>query len=251
MTRRAKQKENWEVPSDHTWDKISKSFAYTRQKPWSQVIDFINSLPKSASLLDLGSGNGRHALPAAMRVKKVVAADVSGELLKIVEERAREEGIGNIETVDCDARKMPFEDGSFDACIFIAALHNIETRRGRRLALAEVARVLKPGGVALVTVWARWQDRHIKDFSKEIFRWPLKKLAALATRKNYEFGDIDLPWTHHGMRVSRFYHMYTMKELANDVCASGLLIDKKWSEKIRSKKRADNHFLICEKWVLS
>ncbi len=75
MTGRAKRKESWEVESPETWDRISKSFAHTRQKPWTQVLDFVKSLPADSVLLDLGSGNGRHAIPAASHVKKVVAAD--------------------------------------------------------------------------------------------------------------------------------------------------------------------------------
>jgi arsenite methyltransferase len=67
-------------------------------------------------------------------------------------ENAALEGVAErVEVQDGDMRKMPFPDASFDAIISNLAIHNIPNREGRRQAIREIARVLKPGGqVALM-----------------------------------------------------------------------------------------------------
>jgi arsenite methyltransferase len=62
------------------------------------------------------------------------------------------EGVaGRVELHDGDMRKLPFTDGSMDAVVANLAIHNISSREGRREAVAEIVRVLKPGGqVALM-----------------------------------------------------------------------------------------------------
>jgi arsenite methyltransferase len=53
-----------------------------------------------------------------------------------------------IETADM--RKMPFADGTFDVIVSRAAIHNLYSAGDRAAAIREIARVLKPGGLALI-----------------------------------------------------------------------------------------------------
>ena len=50
-----------------------------------------------------------------------------------------------------DMRQMPFPDRTFDAVVSVAAVHNLYDRTDRQKAIAEMARVLKPGGAALIS----------------------------------------------------------------------------------------------------
>lgn len=53
---------------------------------------------RESEILDVGSGNGKYALPLGKRAKKVTALDMSEEMLKILEKTAEDEGIKNIKT---------------------------------------------------------------------------------------------------------------------------------------------------------
>ncbi len=60
---------------------------------------------------------------------------------------ARAEGVGErVDLATADMRAMPFPDGSFDVITTSWAIHNISTREGRAQAIAEILRVLRPGG---------------------------------------------------------------------------------------------------------
>uniref|UniRef100_G1NQI0 Methyltransferase type 11 domain-containing protein n=1 Tax=Meleagris gallopavo TaxID=9103 RepID=G1NQI0_MELGA len=58
----------------------------------------------------------------------------------------------------CDALSVPIRSGSCDACISIAVIHHFSTAERRLAAIRELARLLKPGGMALIYVWAMEQE---------------------------------------------------------------------------------------------
>jgi SAM-dependent methyltransferase len=116
-------------------------------------------------LLDLGCGAGRHAFEAFRRGARVVPLDYSAGELKDVSallaamQEAGEAG-GTADSlaapVNGDATCLPFADASFDRVIAAEVLEHIpdDTR-----ALAELARVLRPGGTIAVTVPAWLSER--------------------------------------------------------------------------------------------
>ncbi|XP_044298162.1 alkylated DNA repair protein alkB homolog 8 isoform X2 [Varanus komodoensis] len=58
----------------------------------------------------------------------------------------------------CDALSVPVRSGSCDACISIALIHHFSTEERRLASLAELVRLLRPGGRALIYVWAMEQE---------------------------------------------------------------------------------------------
>jgi SAM-dependent methyltransferase len=114
-------------------------------------------------LLDLGCGAGRHAFEAARRGARVVALDMDRkELDQVAAIAAAMDEAGeipegaSIRTSSGDATAMPFDDGSFDVVIAAEVMEHIPTDQA---AMHEVARVLRPGGVAAVTVPAWLPER--------------------------------------------------------------------------------------------
>jgi ubiquinone/menaquinone biosynthesis C-methylase UbiE len=77
---------------------------------------------------------------------------VSGNRAESVRENPAREGVGSrVEAKEGDARKLPFDDGSFDVVVSNFVVHELQERGDREQMMREVARVLKPGGrVALV-----------------------------------------------------------------------------------------------------
>jgi ubiquinone/menaquinone biosynthesis C-methylase UbiE len=223
--------------SEDTWNAIAHSFDSTRRKTWKKCIDFINNLPKTNIVADVGSGNGRHLIPCAKHCKNVIGLDVSGELLKITQEKLIENNLENVDLVHSDAVNIPLNENSVDAVLFIAALHNIPQRYRRIKALKEINRILKPNGKAIISVWSRWQDKFRQHF--------LRKCLTNVDRN--EFGDIDVYWRQHGLNIPRFYHLYSKRELKQDLEQAGFKILELEGIKYFSKKFNDNYFAVVRK----
>jgi ubiquinone/menaquinone biosynthesis C-methylase UbiE len=100
-----------------------------------------------AQVLDVGCGAGHLGFAVAPGVGSVVACDLSPEMLAAVDAEAARRGLTNLRTRQARAESLPFADASFDAvCTRFSAHHWSDLARG----LAEMRRVLKPGGRALV-----------------------------------------------------------------------------------------------------
>lgn len=94
--------------------------------------------------LDVATGGGHTALVFAPHVKRMVASDLTREMLDQVDQQVAEKGLGNVETHIADAEALPFDDGSFDLVTCRIAPHHFPDIPKF---VSEVLRVLKSGGV--------------------------------------------------------------------------------------------------------
>lgn len=95
-------------------------------------------------VLDYGCGHGMAAVVLARRGARVTAFDLSPAYLDEARSRARANGVG-VTFVQADGSRLPFADGSFDGVWGNAVLHHLDVG----VAARELARVLRPGGVAV------------------------------------------------------------------------------------------------------
>lgn len=94
-------------------------------------------------LLDLGCGGGHASFHAAPHAGAVVAYDLSADMLGTVAAGAVARGLSNIRTQQGRAEQLPFPDRNFD---MVASRYSAHHWRQVPMALAEAARVLRPGG---------------------------------------------------------------------------------------------------------
>jgi ubiquinone/menaquinone biosynthesis C-methylase UbiE len=98
-------------------------------------------------VLDVASGTGNAAIPAAQRGARVVASDLTPELLEAGRHRA--EGL-DIEWVTADAEHLPFEDASFDV---VMSSIGVMFAPHHQAAADELVRVCRPGGTIGLLSW--------------------------------------------------------------------------------------------------
>jgi SAM-dependent methyltransferase len=104
----------------------------------------LGELPDGSAVLDVPCGGGV-ALRGLRRGQSVryVAADLSTDMLARARARAAALGRDDIEFVEADIERMPFDDNEFDLCVSYNGLHCLPDPAA---AVREIARCLKPGG---------------------------------------------------------------------------------------------------------
>jgi len=121
---------------------------------WKRYAVMMAHVRPGARVLDLAGGTGDLARLFAQRVGPhgtVVHTDINGAMLAAGRDRLLDAGLA-LPTAQCDAAALPFAPRTFD-CVSIAfGLRNV-THKDR--ALAEMRRVVKPGGLALVLEFSR------------------------------------------------------------------------------------------------
>ncbi|RAW45172.1 SAM-dependent methyltransferase [Halorubrum sp. 48-1-W] len=185
-----------------TYDRIAGHFSETREYAWPEVESFLEGRTADRAL-DVGCGNGRHTEPLSERARIAVGVDLSRGLLREAVRRARERGFDDRTAfVHGDAAALPIADDAVDLAVYVATLHHLSPRTCRIRSLNELARVLRPGGVALVSAWSTAHDR----FDRE------------------EGFDTTVDWTlPGGETVPRYYHVYDPEEFEADLAESDLV----------------------------
>jgi SAM-dependent methyltransferase len=100
-------------------------------------------------VLDVGAGSGNVAIPAALAGARVIASDLTPELLEQGEAHARERG-AVLEWQVADAERLPYDDGQFDVAVSAVG---IMFAPHHQAAADELVRVVAPGGRIGIVSW--------------------------------------------------------------------------------------------------
>jgi ubiquinone/menaquinone biosynthesis C-methylase UbiE len=112
------------------------------------LVERVGAGPGEA-LLDVATGSGNVAIPAAAAGASVTGLDLTPELLEVARRRARDAGV-EVRWIEGDAEALPFADGTFDrvtSCFGVM----FAPRHGH--AASELARVARPGAKLALTAW--------------------------------------------------------------------------------------------------
>jgi ubiquinone/menaquinone biosynthesis C-methylase UbiE len=123
-------------------------------EPWAELLLDTAEVPEGASVLDIASGTGVVARAAAGRVGhsgRIVASDFSAAMLARSEAVELPVGSAPVEFVEASADALPFADAAFDV---VLCQQGLQFFPAQQLAVDEMRRVLRPGGVAGIAVWA-------------------------------------------------------------------------------------------------
>jgi ubiquinone/menaquinone biosynthesis C-methylase UbiE len=158
--------------SEETWDAFFGDFylrvhggAEPRDEARRQALAAaaLSGCPAGGDLLDVACGFGRHAVPLAAEGFHVVGVDRSASLLAEARRRAGEDARWP-QLVQADYRELPFADAAFDAALNLyTSLGYLGDEEDARV-LAEIARVLRPGGRLVIELLHR--DLLVRTFDE-------------------------------------------------------------------------------------
>jgi len=131
------------------WDKMRSLYVDEAQVERA----LLHFLPKEGlrDFVDVGTGTGRILELVAPRVDRAVGIDLSREMLSVARAHIEKAGLRNVTVRHGDMYQLPWPAGSFDAATIHQVLHFADDPAG---AIAEVARVLRPGGTLVIVDFA-------------------------------------------------------------------------------------------------
>lgn len=208
-----KNTQRYENATRRAYDAWGRQFALHRRVPWEELTPLAALAKSGDRVLDVGCGFGRlygllKDLPAGQAGVSYIGVDQSEEQLKIAREMFPEADFQHV-----DMEQLPFPDASFDIVYCIAALHHLSTVRRREDAIREMARVVKSGGLIVLTNWnmhGRWARKH-----RESGKWKQVSEADYL---------VSLYDARRKLLGERFYHAFTPKELRQLAEDAGLVV---------------------------
>jgi ubiquinone/menaquinone biosynthesis C-methylase UbiE len=220
---------------DRVW---SARFETVARHIWARVP--VNAFDR---VLDIGTGTGvvpRIRLQIAGPAGLIVGCDRSAAML----ERARGQAAG-LHVLVADATTLPLRDESFDVATASFVLSHIRDHRG---ALAEMLRVLKPGGIVAVTNWAPASDPYSAAWSE--------CLAGAISKSQIEWARAEVtPWEEHFSRQGALEKALTdagfsqadpvAVDVESDFTVEQFLEDRELS----SSGRLGRHLLGADAWA--
>lgn len=131
--------------------------------------DFLSAHPDTSHILDVGTGTARIPIEICQRDRTahVVAIDLSPSMLDLAQANVALEGLTErIRLRLIDAKQSPFADNQFSAVISNSIVHHIPEPR---FVLAEIVRVVRPGGLIFVRDLMRPPDRDTLEHLVELY----------------------------------------------------------------------------------
>ncbi len=213
------------------YNSIAPYFSDTREFVWDDLSVFREYIVHGDAILDVGCGNGRvYQLFENLQVT-YTGIDQSKELVSIAENK--------FPHVTFDVGEMtalPYKDQSFTVVLCVAAFNHLPDASSRQKALEEMKRVLKPGGIILMTNWNVLSDNAEKYIEKG--KWQIVE----GDRQ-----DVLVPWlTPEGEKLGdRYYHGYELFELYELFTRAGLIVEQQYYAKKGGKsEKTDAHNIV-------
>ncbi len=171
--------------SDQNWaDSVAGDMErhYSPGRTWEALARSALPLLEPGDVLDIASGDGVLAELLAPHSHRYVCLDASTKVVAAASERLRK--LKNVEVREGDMHALPFEPASFDLVVLMHALTYAEHPAQ---AVAEAARVLRPGGRLLLTSLARHEHRGaVEAFGHVNLGFSEKELLKFAAKAGFD-----------------------------------------------------------------
>ncbi len=165
-------------------DFYSEEYRDYTLKPWElHIVELLEDQVTGKDVLDVACGGGRITVPLLRRGFNVTGTDFVPEFESKIRQHG-DEFKGDFRFYASDMLSLPFPDASFDAVTCINALVYLRDIGEVRRCMAEMTRVLRPGGQLFITTWNLWHPL-----------WGVSVVLNYLLRDGVKFGETSPFWT--------------------------------------------------------
>jgi ubiquinone/menaquinone biosynthesis C-methylase UbiE len=170
----------------NTYNTIANHFSDTRFKVWTCTREFLNNVSPSSNGLEVGCGNGKNMI--YRDDINMCGIDICDKFVDMCKKK-------NLNVIQGDMLKLPYNNEQFDFVMSIAVLHHLDSEEKRIQALNEMFRVCKKDGKIFILVWAFEQEE--------------------SSKRKFKSKDEMVSWfsREDGNTYYRYYHLYSKDEL--------------------------------------
>ena len=187
---------NRQIKEKKFWDKFALKYdAYmkrTLDKTYLSIIkNMKEDLKQTDRVLEIGAGTGIITFAICSKVASIVATDISHEMIKVAQQKLKEQKLTNIDFQVQDSYKLDFSDNFFDVVIATNVLHLLYEPEK---AIREVKRVVRGNGVFIAPNFCMGETRKDRIIavlagmlggSKIINKWSIKDLKKVMTDNGF------------------------------------------------------------------
>jgi SAM-dependent methyltransferase len=144
------------------WHTVGPTKSFSHPLP---VERFVELVERNGAILDVGCGYGRtlETLHAA-GYADLTGVDIARPMIELAQRRVPS---ASLHVLDADGR-LPFADHTFVAALLVSVLTCVPTDQGQRALVADIARVLRPGGVLFVSdLWLQTDRRNVERYERD------------------------------------------------------------------------------------
>jgi demethylmenaquinone methyltransferase / 2-methoxy-6-polyprenyl-1,4-benzoquinol methylase len=165
----------------HRYDFLNHFLSMGIDKAWRKTAVKLLSSSKPKTILDVATGTGDFALQAlSLNPDKIIGIDISDGMLEVGRKKIKARNLDNkVELMLGDSENLPFNDNKFDAVTVAFGVRNFENlEKG----LAEIFRVLQPGGKLVVLEFSRPRSFPFKQVYNFYFKMVLPRIGKMVSK---------------------------------------------------------------------
>lgn len=198
-------------------DERINPFYFNGSKFLDYFVQKLLPLWRGRIVLDVGCGTGLQTVQFAPRAKHVIAIDIAGALMGKVREKLKMRGQTNVTLIQASATQIPLQDGSVD---FVSAYGDVIGHiPDYERAIAEMARVCRPGGTVTIEYDNKWHFGLLFN--------PGELWNALTTRGTGDLRRWTYEYLAHDSKVDLTYKTFTFPEMQSLLNRNKLVVTER------------------------
>ncbi len=186
--------------SEKFWNRLSKNYdKQAKDRAYKLIIDKSKKyLKTNDTILDFGCATGLYSVEFANNVKQIQAFDISSEMIKIAENKAKNIQVSNISFTQTTLFDERYKEGDFDT---ILALNILLYFKDMDKVLNRMSMLLKPNGLIITSTACLKERRTLMGVLSSSIILILKKLKFLPYLKYYTMRELEKTITDNGFTI--------------------------------------------------
>lgn len=198
---------------------IARHFDQTRKFLSPEMKNWKKYIKPGQKILDAGCGNGRLLGLVDRSGVEYYGIDLSEELIAIAKKECQKYNNLKANFQVASILNLPLANDIFDVIFCLSVLHHVPSASGRWQAVAEMQRVLKPGGLLIMSNWYFWNKYSNKKYG-------VSRQIKLNWLRGLDKGGVLIPWKDQQGKIlaQRYCYAFTKPEIRKLVENNGFII---------------------------